>query len=76
MTAGELSQQLNGENFGVQAATTLFVAELSGHFVFPSPPGAEDSTYRLGIEVFDARTGNLLATGGLNKNLSASSRQA
>jgi hypothetical protein len=37
---------------------------LTGRFTFAGPPGATPA-FPVGVEVFDARTGNLLQAGGL-----------
>jgi hypothetical protein len=54
-----------GESTGVSDTTLLCYIELQGTFSFSAPDGTP-VTYQRGFEVFDAHTGNLLMSGGLN----------
>lgn len=63
LTNQEVSMLLGGESVGTSDNTLLCYVELQGTFTFYGPRGAQ-VTYHIGIEVFDAHTGNLLITGG------------
>lgn len=64
LSAGEVSKLLDDEDMGVPDDTQLCYVELQGMFTFAGP-GKTTVTYSKGFEVFDAQTGNLLVSGGL-----------
>jgi hypothetical protein len=55
---------LHSPNLGIPDQEPMCLVILSGTFVFPGPPGTTP-TFPIAIEVYDARTGNLLQSGGL-----------
>jgi hypothetical protein len=62
-----VSQLLGGVSTGFPDDYVLCLAELAGHFEFPSPavPSRAIATYSQAFEVFDAESGNLVLAGGL-----------
>jgi hypothetical protein len=64
VTHQQLRALLHSANLGLADQAPLYLVVMSGRFVFSGPPG-QTPTYPYAIEVFDARTGNLLQIGGL-----------
>ncbi len=64
VTHQQLRAILHSANLGLADRAPLYLVVMSGTFVFSGPPG-QKPTYPYAIEVFDARTGNLLQIGGL-----------
>lgn len=64
MTAQQVRAALHGSDAGVPPQTPLCLVVMTGRFVFAGPRGITP-TFPIGVEVFDARTGNLLEAGGL-----------
>ncbi len=60
----QVSSLLHSAKIGVPDQEPMCVVIMSGTFVFPGPPG-HIVTYPIAVEVFDARTGNLMQSGGL-----------
>jgi len=55
---------LHSAKLGVPDDEPMCLVILSGKFAFAGPPG-QMPTFPIGVEVFDARTGHLLQSGGL-----------
>jgi len=55
---------LHSAKLGVPDQEPMCLVVMSGEFVFSGPPG-QTLTFPIAVEVFDARTGNLLQYGGL-----------
>ena len=64
MTSGQVSTVLHSAKLAVPDHQLMCLVIMTGTFVFPGPPGVTP-TFPIGVEVFDARTGNLLQSGGL-----------
>lgn len=64
VTAQEVRARLHSAKLGLPDNAPLCLVVLSGKFVFSGPPG-QTPTFPIGIEVFDARTGNLIQSGGM-----------
>jgi hypothetical protein len=64
MTSQQLRSTLHSANLGLADDAPLCLVLLNDKFAFPGPPG-QTPTFSIGVEVFDARTGNLLQHGGL-----------
>jgi hypothetical protein len=64
VTAQEVRARLHSARLGLPDDAPLCLVVLSGRFVFSGPPG-QTPTFPYGIEVFDARTGNLIQSGGM-----------
>jgi hypothetical protein len=64
LSSKEVTSLLNGESTGFPDDYPLCYVELQGDFAFPGPKGAV-ATFPRAIEIFDARTGNFLMSGGL-----------
>jgi hypothetical protein len=64
MATGQVSSLLHSARIGVPDQDPMCVVIMSGTFVFTGPPG-HTVTYPVAVEVFDARTGNLMQSGGL-----------
>ena len=64
MTSQQLRPTLHSANLGLADDAPVCLVILNGKFEFPGPPG-QTPTFSIGVEVFDARTGNLLQHGGL-----------
>jgi hypothetical protein len=60
----QVSSLLHSAPIGVADEEPMCVVILSGKFIFPGPPGSTP-TFPIAVEVFDARTGNLMQVGGL-----------
>lgn len=65
MSAEAASQRLHGESIGLPATAEVCVVDLRGTFVFPGPGQPDSVIYTSGVEVFDAKTGNLILWGGV-----------
>lgn len=71
-TAKSVATLLRGKNIGVRDETRICYVEIKGQFSVSAPPsarnpGAQQSRnlrFDTSFEVFDARTGNLLLSGG------------
>jgi hypothetical protein len=55
---------LHSARLNVSDQEPMWLVILSGKFVFSGPPG-QTPTFPIGVEVFDAQTGNLMQYGGL-----------
>ena len=64
LTHQEVRSLLHSANLGLPDNQQLWLVVMSGKFAFSGPPGA-NPTFPFAVEVFDARTGNLLQAGGL-----------
>ena len=64
ISSQQVRSLLHSANLGLPDEEPMCLVILSGKFVFSGPPGAT-STFPIAVEVFDARTGNLLQAGGL-----------
>jgi len=64
ITSKDVRTLLHSAKLGVPDDEPMCLVILSGRFVFAGPPG-QTNTFPIGIEVFDARTGHLLQSGGL-----------
>ena len=64
ITSQQVRSLLHSANLGLPDDEPMCVVVMSGKFVFSGPPGATP-TFPIAVEVFDARTGNLLQAGGL-----------
>jgi hypothetical protein len=64
ITAQEVRQMLHSARLGLPEDEPMCVVVMSGKFVFAGPPG-QTPTFPYGVEVFDARTGNLMQSGGM-----------
>jgi len=60
----QVSSLLHTAGLDVPAQKLTCLVLMTGTFTFSGPPG-ETPTFPVGVEVFDARTGNLLQAGGL-----------
>lgn len=60
----QVRSMLHSANLGLPDEEPMCLVILSGTFVFPGPPG-KSPTFPIAVEVYDARTGNLLQSGGL-----------
>lgn len=65
ITNQEVSSALHTAKIGVPDQEPMVLVVLSGRFSFRGPGGAT-STFPMAIEVFNARTGRLMQTGGLS----------
>jgi hypothetical protein len=63
-TSSQISSLLHTAGLEVPAREPACLVLMTGTFRFSGPPG-ETPTFPVGVEVFDARTGNLLQAGGL-----------
>ncbi len=68
LTADKVSNILHGKSIAVPGDTPVCYTELRGDFTFPLPPshrpaGPTSVTYHQGFRVYDAKTGNIIATG-------------
>ena len=64
ITSQQLRSTLHSANLGLSDDEPLCLVVLNGKFVFSGPPG-QTPTFPIGVEVFDARSGNMLQHGGL-----------
>jgi hypothetical protein len=64
LTSEQVRNLLHTAKLGVPDQEPMCLVVLSGKFEFLGPPG-QMQTYSIAIEVFDAKTGNLMQTGGL-----------
>lgn len=64
VTAQQVRLMLHSAHLGLPEDEPMCVVVMSGRFVFSGPPG-QTPTFPYGIEVFDARTGNLIQSGGM-----------
>jgi len=64
MTSKAVRSALSSAKLGVPDDEPMCLVILSGKFAFAGPPG-QVPTFPIAVEVFDARTGHLLQTGGL-----------
>jgi hypothetical protein len=64
VSSRKVSDLLQTPRMGVPDEEPMCLVVMSGKFVFGGPPGA-NPTYPVGVEVFDARTGNVLQVGGM-----------
>ena len=64
LTSQAVSERLNGATTGFPADYLLCFVELQGPFTF-SGPGGTKVTYKRGVLIFDAKTGNLVIGGGM-----------
>ena len=64
MTHQQVRALLHSANLGIPDQEPMCVVILSGKFVFTGPPG-QTPTFPFGVEVFNARTGNFMQSGGL-----------
>jgi hypothetical protein len=64
LTSAEVSQRLDGATTGLADDAPLCFVEMQGDFTFAGPSGATPHFTRA-FEVFDAKSGNLLLSGGL-----------
>jgi hypothetical protein len=60
----QVSSVLHTAGLDVPAQELMCLVVLTGKFTFSGPPG-ETPTFPAGIEVFEAKTGNLMQAGGL-----------
>jgi hypothetical protein len=65
MPARQVSAVLHSSKLSVPDEQPMCLVIMTGTFVFPAPRGVARPTFPIGIEVFDARTGNVLQSGGL-----------
>lgn len=56
---------LHSASLGVPDEEPMCLVVMSGEFVFSGPPGSHTATFPIAVELFNARTGNLLQVGGL-----------
>ncbi len=66
---------LHGTSTGFADSTILCLVNVTGLFVFSSPPGAT-ATYSQGFVVFNGATGNFIMSGGLRTGEPAASERA
>lgn len=64
LTHQQVRALLHSANLGIPDEEPMCVVILSGKFVFSGPPG-QTPTFPFGVEVFNARTGNFMQSGGL-----------
>jgi len=64
MSSAQVSALLHSAKLAVPDQQMMCLVIMTGTFVFPGPPGVTP-TFPIGVEVFDARTGDLLQSGGL-----------
>jgi hypothetical protein len=64
ISSKEVRSLLHSARLGVPDEEPMCLVIMSGKFVFSGPPG-QTPTFPIGVEVFDARTGNLMQYGGL-----------
>ncbi len=64
LTSTEVSKRLDGATTGLPDDAQLCFVEMQGDFTFAGPSGS-DPHFTRGFEVFDAKSGNLLLSGGL-----------
>jgi hypothetical protein len=64
LTSEQVRNLLHTAKLGVPDQEPMCLVILSGKFVFLGPPG-QMPTYPIAVEVFDAKTGNLMQSGGL-----------
>jgi hypothetical protein len=64
VNGAQVRAALRSARLGVSDREPLCLVVMSGTFVFTGPPGRPPA-FPIGIEVFDARTGHLLQSGGL-----------
>lgn len=65
ITSKEVSSLLHTARIAVPDQEPMCLVVLSGRFSFRGPAGAT-ATFPMAVEVFDARTGRLMQTGGLS----------
>jgi hypothetical protein len=73
ITSEQVRSLLHSPKIGVPDQEPMCVVIMSGTFVFSGPPG-HTVTYPIAVEVFDARTGNLMQSGGLARPPQAGAR--
>ncbi len=66
-----MTKILGGKNTGLPSTKPLCYVELKGNFTFSGPPSPNHPqgttvTHNTGFRVFDAKTGNLMLTGGFD----------
>jgi hypothetical protein len=64
ISSQQVRSLFHSANLGLPDLEPMCLVVMSGRFVFSGPPGAR-LTFPIALEVFDARTGNLLQAGGL-----------
>lgn len=73
ISSQQVRSLLHSANLGVPDQEPMCLVIMSGKFVFSGPPG-QTPTFPIAVEVFDARTGNLLQSGGLPRQPQAAAR--
>jgi hypothetical protein len=73
ITSEQVSSLLHSAKIGVPDQDPMCLVVMSGTFVFPGPRG-HTVTYPIAVAVFDARTGNLMQSGGLARPPQAGAR--
>jgi hypothetical protein len=63
LTSAQISTRLHGESTGYADNALLWFVEMQGTFVFPGLSG--DVQAKLGYQIFDPTTGNLIMFGSL-----------
>jgi hypothetical protein len=64
LPSSRVSALLHSASLDVPAQEPICLVLMTGTFVFAGPPGGSP-TFPVGVEAFDAKTGNLLQAGGL-----------
>ena len=71
-TVGRVSEALPGKTLGLPTDMPVCYVELAGNFTWYSPPTPQAQrgtalTFHTAFRVFDAKTGNLIVIGALNR---------
>jgi hypothetical protein len=64
LPSNQVSARLHSASLDVPAQEPICLVLMTGTFVFAGPPG-DVPAFPVGVEAFDAKTGNLLQAGGL-----------